>query len=224
MDHLKILSSINAGLNSQNNALLTDHRHTDFLQRVNYRLLESALFRVAPGSATKHHCETGGLIAHTYEVVQACADQADTAADLEVKLLSWPILFTAALWHDYGKIWDYEHNPQYTMALTAPGALPRMGTNGIPVTQRWMKTPHRTLIRHVTRSYSEFNITCRETQPREEWSDGREKTLEQIGHCILAHHGRLEYGSPVEPETPEAWALHLADMISVRVFNRATET
>ncbi|MYG32539.1 MAG: HD domain-containing protein [Cenarchaeum sp. SB0677_bin_16] len=31
-------------------------------------------------------------------------------------------------------------------------------------------------------------------------------------HIILSHHGRLKYGSPVIPQTPEAWAVHLVDM------------
>lgn len=33
-----------------------------------------------------------------------------------------------------------------------------------------------------------------------------------FGHCILAHHGRLEWHSPVEPATPEALIVHASDM------------
>ena len=40
------------------------------------------------------------------------------------------------------------------------------------------------------------------------------KTIEEIDHCILAHHGRKEWGSPVEPQTPEAKIVHEADMLS----------
>lgn len=38
-----------------------------------------------------------------------------------------------------------------------------------------------------------------------------------LQHLILSHHGELEYGSPVRPETLEAYILHEADMISSRV-------
>jgi 3'-5' exoribonuclease len=38
----------------------------------------------------------------------------------------------------------------------------------------------------------------------------------RIEHAILAHHGRQEWGSPVEPVTAEAYILHYADMLSVR--------
>lgn len=32
-------------------------------------------------------------------------------------------------------------------------------------------------------------------------------------HCLVSHHGRLEYGSPVEPQTLEAKLLHQIDML-----------
>ena len=42
--------------------------------------------------------------------------------------------------------------------------------------------------------------------------DGFPQELEnQLKHCILAHHGELEYGSPKKPAMVEAVALNLAD-------------
>lgn len=38
-----------------------------------------------------------------------------------------------------------------------------------------------------------------------------EKLANELKHCILAHHGEMEYGSPKKPALPEALALHLAD-------------
>lgn len=38
-----------------------------------------------------------------------------------------------------------------------------------------------------------------------------EKTAVELKHCILAHHGELEYGSPKKPALIEALALNLAD-------------
>ena len=37
------------------------------------------------------------------------------------------------------------------------------------------------------------------------------KLANELLHCILAHHGELEYGSPKKPSTIEALALHFAD-------------
>jgi 23S rRNA maturation-related 3'-5' exoribonuclease YhaM len=36
----------------------------------------------------------------------------------------------------------------------------------------------------------------------------------EICHCILSHHGRLDWGSPIVPHTREAMILHCADMVS----------
>lgn len=68
--------------------------------------------------------------------------------------------------------------------------------------------PYRKLIRHVSGSYAEFY----EKAGRVGLDDDLEN---QIGHCILAHHGRQEWGSPVEPQTVEAQILHFADMLSM---------
>ncbi len=37
------------------------------------------------------------------------------------------------------------------------------------------------------------------------------KLANELKHCILAHHGELEYGSPKKPALIEAMALNLAD-------------
>ncbi len=38
-----------------------------------------------------------------------------------------------------------------------------------------------------------------------------EKLAREVKHCIVAHHGELEYGSPKKPALPEAFAINLAD-------------
>ena len=37
------------------------------------------------------------------------------------------------------------------------------------------------------------------------------KLATELKHCILAHHGELEYGSPKKPALAEAMALNFAD-------------
>jgi 3'-5' exoribonuclease len=49
--------------------------------------------------------------------------------------------------------------------------------------------------------------------------EGFPKEMElKLLHMILSHHGRKEWGSPKEPQTPEALLLHLADMADSQVF------
>lgn len=40
--------------------------------------------------------------------------------------------------------------------------------------------------------------------------------IDEISHAILAHHGRREWGSPVEPATKLAFILHTSDMLSTK--------
>ncbi len=49
------------------------------------------------------------------------------------------------------------------------------------------------------------------------------KRLEQLTHALLAHHGRTEWGAPVEPHTVEAWLVHLADLAESRLWGYAHE-
>lgn len=47
--------------------------------------------------------------------------------------------------------------------------------------------------------------------------DGFPKRLETLMmHCILAHHGEMEFGSPKVPETIEAFILHCADNMDAK--------
>lgn len=90
-------------------------------------------------------------------------------------------LVTAAILHDWGKIRDYAKDP---------------------VTGVWHETDLRNKIRHVAESYALFRAA----------SVGLpEADCDEIGHLILAHHGRKEWGSPVEPQTAAALILHQAD-------------
>lgn len=42
--------------------------------------------------------------------------------------------------------------------------------------------------------------------------------LHLVQHLILSHHGRYEYGSPVLPKIPEAFALHHIDNLDAKVM------
>ena len=47
--------------------------------------------------------------------------------------------------------------------------------------------------------------------------DFPEKLANELKHCIIAHHGELEYGSPKKPAIPEAFALNFADLADARL-------
>lgn len=96
------------------------------------------------------------------------------------------LAYTAAVFHDYGKIYEYRF---------ADGKA--------------IRTPFASRTGHIAYGWRFFIDAA-----------GRENIAstdaDEIAHAILAHHGRREWGSPVEPQTRLAYILHAADMLSSR--------
>ena len=44
-----------------------------------------------------------------------------------------------------------------------------------------------------------------------------EQLASELKHCIIAHHGELDYGSPKKPAIPEAFALNFADCADAKL-------
>ena len=43
-------------------------------------------------------------------------------------------------------------------------------------------------------------------------------SVEHLEHIILSHHGSLEFGSPVKPQTTEAMVVHMLDDMDAKIF------
>lgn len=96
-------------------------------------------------------------------------------------------LFLSALFHDVGKYWDYERREDGS----------------------WTHSAHARNIHHISRSCWVWR-DCAKDHVSEE-------VLDRISHNILAHHGCRQWGSPISPNTKEAFILHHSDSISARV-------
>ena len=162
------------------------------LQVIIERMISRVEFAQAPGSTKKHHAYTGGLAEHTLEVVEYC----NTSAKIVGIELNYDILIGAAIIHDWAKINDYTEvgDPE--------------GIFGDPKPLEWVNTPYKYTIHHIAGSHAEFY--------RQAVGVLHLPTMRAIEHCILAHHGRQEWGSPVEPATAEALILHQADNWSAK--------
>ena len=91
------------------------------------------------------------------------------------------LLLTAAAFHDVGKLKELSDFPQNDY------------------------TDSGQLLGHIMMGYELIGYGCRSIK-------GFPKRLAvELQHCILAHHGELEFGSPKKPAIPEALALNLAD-------------
>jgi 3'-5' exoribonuclease len=160
-------------------------------------VIEHPKFATQYGSAGSHHGFVGGLAVHTAEVTEYAYKTVQMFPDADED-----VVVTAAIFHDFMKIDEYELRHKST-----PGTLV-MNEYGEPATYIG-KTQYRNLIRHVAGSYAKFMVAM-------EGKDIPESYVLEIGHAILAHHGRYEWGSPVEPQTVEAKILHDADIWSVQ--------
>lgn len=147
------------------------------------RCLQDLVNSQVPSSRKHHHTYPWGNLVHTAEVLDYIQRVGTRmlARDPDEGLRLYANLTTAAILHDWGKIRDYAKDP---------------------VTGVWHETDFRNKIRHVAESYALF---------REASQGLPEADRDEIGRLILAHHGRKEWGSPVEPQTPDALILHQAD-------------
>lgn len=154
-------------------------------------VLDDDRFFIWSGSSKpeKHHYGNGGLAKHTWEVIRLCGD-VNNNLKLACKGCDSDKLFIAALFHDVGKIHDYEY---------------------VDPIRKWITTPHKYNIHHISKSALILDRAWFKT-----YGDQHETIKEQILHAILSHHGLREWGSPVRPNSEMAWILHLCDCISAR--------
>lgn len=101
--------------------------------------------------------------------------------------LNRDLLVTAAVFHDVGKVYELSDFPENDY------------------------TDEGQLLGHIVMGYEIIGRTAREIE-------GFPATLErELKHCILAHHGKMEFGSPKTPALAEAIALHYADDLDAKL-------
>jgi 3'-5' exoribonuclease len=182
------------GLDARKNLLVISNYITEVhLRDACLVVLNDPEFVTAYGSAGEHHCYIGGLANHTLEVTEYCLRMSDM---FQASQCNRDVILTAAIFHDYMKTREYYGRPIVDAQKLTPVE-----------TIKVEKTPYRNLIRHVAGSHHEFLKAIDGS-----WMSS--DIIMKIEHCILAHHGRFEWGSPVEPKLVEAHILHFADQFS----------
>lgn len=150
------------------------------LQPVANIVLKNKKFVDCRAATKKHHMYVHGLPIHTAEVMEIAL----AASQSKSLNINRDVVILGALWHDYGKIYEYEVN------------------NG-----KVEYSQHGLLIYHIARGYAEFINASKKLN---------EELRTNVGHVILSHHGRKEWGATIEPKTPEAYLVHHADMLSAQ--------
>jgi 3'-5' exoribonuclease len=153
-------------------------------------------FRRTAAARKYHHARRGGLVEHTAQMMRVAMAIAPLYPQLNVDLLIAGILF-----HDSGKLWE----------------------NNYPESGFVMDYDERgELVGHISIGLELVNSLWRKlaTDNGESWKNltpPSEDVRLHLLHLIGAHHGEQQFGSPVEPRTPEAMALHYIDNLDARL-------
>jgi len=145
----------------------------------------------APAAKSIHHAYRTGLLEHVVSITGIL----DALSAHYGKLVDRDLLFLGGFFHDIGKVWElsYERVTDYT-------------TEG-------------KLIGHLVMGVELVDRKIRELEAQDGKLPGvfpEDKKL-LVKHLILAHHGRLEYGSPKEPQVLEALIVHMIDDLDSKV-------
>lgn len=167
-------------------------RYVELVEKVFENVGEG--FFTSPASTKFHHHYTGGLCEHTREVYHL-AYSMGTYFQLKVNM---NVLQCGALFHDIGKVGDYQ---------------PKILKSGKQSEKEpYKRTPTSKTLEHL----GEGLVIVQEAG--QEIGFPRNK-LTPIFHIIGSHHGdkRRGWGSLIDPQSAEAHIVHHADMVSSRV-------
>ena len=153
-------------------------------------------FRRAAAARKYHHARRGGLVEHTAQMMRVAKEIAPVYPQLNTDLLIAGILF-----HDSGKLWENQFSEKgFVMDYDELGELVGHISIGLE------------LVNSLWRKLSAENAERWKT-----YSPPSEDVRLHLLHLIGSHHGQKELGSPVEPKTPEAMALHYIDNLDSKL-------
>jgi 3'-5' exoribonuclease len=154
--------------------------------------LFSDSFDIWPAAVGMHHAVKHGLLQHTFEVADMVAMLCKTHRTWGYAPLDRDLAVAGALLHDIGKVDEMAPlGSGYDFTLEG-------GFEG-----------------HILSGWARVSQAIGQTDKREDFPA---VLAYKLKHIVLAHHGKREYGSPVEPQIPEAELVHQCDMISARLY------
>jgi 3'-5' exoribonuclease len=154
-------------------------------------------FRRTAAAKRNHHARRGGLVEHVSQMMRSAHALCPVYPELNRDLM-----LTGVLFHDCGKLWENSY-PEFgfTQIHSVTGEL----LGHIPLGIELVNKLWRDMM---------------ETPEANAWAvlkPAAEETRLHLLHLIGSHHGEYEFGSPVLPRTPEAFALHYIDNLDAKL-------
>ena len=161
-------------------------------------------FSIWVAGKSMHHTELGGLLKHTASVVCLCKKIADCVEKFYSSIkINRELLLTSALLHDIGKIHEISVDVSNGDAQYSTGS---------------------SLYTHIMKILSIVDVQAVRlgigdgNNKSKEQADKETEELDMLKHCLAAHHGKKENGSPIEASIPEALILYTADNMDAEVY------
>ncbi|HEY3901301.1 MAG TPA: HD domain-containing protein [Chthoniobacter sp.] len=156
-----------------------------------------ARFRRAAAARGNHHARRGGLVEHVAQMMRSAL-----AISTAYPMLNRDLLVAGVLFHDCGKLWE--------------NALPADGFT-MPFDERGEMLGHITIGIELVNALWRKLLGTPEVAAWPALQPPSEDVRLHLLHLLAAHHGELQFGSPVVPKTPEAWALHYVDNLDAKM-------
>lgn len=154
-------------------------------------------FRRTAAAKKNHHARRGGLVEHVAQMMRS----ADALCGVYPQL-NRDLMIAGVLFHDCGKLWENTYPKQgFSQLHSVVGEM----LGHIPLG-----------IELVNKLWHELS----DTEDAEGWADLKPPSEEvrlHLLHLIGSHHGQYDFGSPVLPRTPEAFALHYIDNLDAKM-------
>ena len=172
-------------------------------------------FSVWTAASSLHHNALGGLLVHTAEVIEQAEQIADFWEDkYGPNFINKPLLLSAALLHDIAK--TKELNVDTLSGTTEYSVKASLETHITMCVSMVDIEAYKQQLGYQIYKINELNE--HEGIKTKEQLDYEKEAISLLKHCILAHHGVKEYGSPISMNCPEAHIVNIADNISATMF------
>lgn len=144
-------------------------------------------FKRTPAAVNFHHAYLGGLLEHTLALLKL----ADVVCPLYPQV-NRDIVLAGLFFHDLGKIRE------------------------IASTTNFEYTDEGQMLGHIVQAVTWLHDCAGEIEAETGKPFPREIEL-ALKHIIVAHHGKIEFGSPRLPATPEAIMIHFLDNLDAKL-------
>lgn len=157
-------------------------------------------FKKAPAAKSVHNNWFGGLLEHVWSLCQIAKPVVTHYQKHYLEKISLDKVLFGLIFHDAGKIIEYDYTTP-AFSFTGVGTF----TNHLVLGPAWV--------------YEKSNVWWKSFGAPAMSLDKFKIERAHLMHVLAAHHGQLEWGSPVKPASIEALLVHHLDNLDSKVLH-----